>query len=210
MSPSGLRVHRDLAAALRTHAARSAAATGPLSRTSTMQRASVAEVSSDGTTITTADGIPALRLASYTTPTVGDVIQIASTATGAWVALGRLAAAADSGAWAVLPAGTNYAPLSGYQAPTCRKQGDAVHLRGSYTKPGSGVTIAYGDVFAVLPAGYWPPADTDITLVINQGTQGATYGTCRGIVRAATGNIEHRGPSSGNFISIPPMTLWTT
>jgi|GEM_PF-2943250 len=206
--PSGLRVHRNLAAALRQHAARSAATTGPLSRTSTIQRATVASVSSDSTVVTTADGIPALRLASYTAPATGDVIQIASTATGAWVALGRLAATADSGTWTALPAGTGYTALSGYQTPQYRVVGDTVQLRGSYSKGTS--TVTYGDVFAVLPAQCRPPADTDVTLVCNQGSSGATNGACRGIIRAATGNIEHRGPTAGSFVSIPPMNLWTT
>jgi hypothetical protein len=93
---SGQSSTRVLAAALRRHAARSAATTGPLSRTATVQRAVVASLSADQTVVTTADGVPAIRLAAYAAPAVGDVIQMASTATGAWVALGRLAAATDA------------------------------------------------------------------------------------------------------------------
>lgn len=197
---------RRAARALATAGKRTAAAT-PLVRGADWRTAIVASISSNGT-ITTTDGIPARRIQPYSYPAVGDRVVISRNGAGNWIALGVLGT--GTGAWVTIPAGTGYTALSGYQAPTCRVSGDRVDLRGSYSKPGTGVTIVYGDVFATLPAGYRPAADTDITLVINQGTSGATYGTCRGIVRAATGNIEHRGPNNGSFISIPPMTLWTT
>lgn len=80
---------RDLARALKQQAA--ATATQEV-RGTPSRRAVVASVGTDGT-VTTTDGITALRLGNYANPVVGDVVALAGSASGSWVALDRLAAA---------------------------------------------------------------------------------------------------------------------
>ncbi|WP_266816299.1 hypothetical protein OG298_45505 (plasmid) [Streptomyces sp. NBC_01005] len=203
MTKSSLVSTRDLAGALRRQTVRTGSVT-PSVRGSDWRRAVVNTVGTDGT-ITTTDGIVALRAEAYRAPAIGDIIRISVSSSGAAVAEGRYAAAGDD--WTALPPASGFTAASGYQAPQYRRTGDEVRLRGSFTK---GSTLVYGDVFATLPAGARPPADTDILLVCSQGANGATYGACRGIVRAATGAIEYRGPAVSTLVGLPPMTIWTT
>ncbi|MFE9886884.1 hypothetical protein [Streptomyces scopuliridis] len=195
----------DLAAGL-VQAARIAGAADPHVRGADWRTAVVTAVNGDGTV--NVGTIRARRLeAAYPSPAVGDQIAITQSGNKNWLAFGRTAGgSASNGAWTALGFGTGYSAAAGYQAPQYRIVGDAVHLRGSFTKSS---TLGYGDVFATLPAGVRPLADTDVLLVCSQGTNGATYGACRGILRAATGAIEYRGPASGTFVALPPTVLWT-
>lgn len=75
------------------------------------RRATVATVAADGT-ITTTDGITALRMAAYSRPAPGDVVILAQGITGAWYALDRIASGADSVGdmlWALKPTSTSRA-----------------------------------------------------------------------------------------------------
>lgn len=194
---------RVLAGALRRHAAQTGATT-PAVHGSDWRRAVVDTVGTDGT-VTTTDGITALRAETYRAPAVGDVIRVSVSSAGAAVAEGRYAASGDG--WTALPFGAGFSAAAGYQPPQYRRTGDEVRLRGSFTKSS---TLAYGDVFTTLPSGTRPPVDTDLLLVCSQGTSGATYGACRGIVRASTGAIEYRGPAVSTLVGLSPMTIWTT
>ncbi|MFJ7998931.1 hypothetical protein ACIQ7D_17545 [Streptomyces sp. NPDC096310] len=194
----------DLAAEL-IQASRTAGAADPQVRGADWRTGTVTSVNVDGTV--TIGAIRARRIPdAYPSPVVGDWIVISQSGTGNWIAHGRLASAtASNGAWAGLGFGTGYSAASGYQAPQYRVIGDTVHLRGSFTKSS---TLGYGDVLTTLPVGARPNSDTDIVLICSQGTNGATYGACRGILRASTGAIEYRGPASGTLVALPPTPLW--
>lgn len=69
-------------------------ASTPSVRGSNWHRAVVATVGSDGT-VTTTDGIVALRTESYHAPLVGDIIRVSISSTGSCVAEGRMATAPD-------------------------------------------------------------------------------------------------------------------
>ena len=89
MTKPGPSVHRDLAYALRQQAKRTGEQT-PTVRGADWRQATVTAVGTDGTV--TADGIKCRCLASYQTPTVGDVAVISQSSNGNWIALNRLAA----------------------------------------------------------------------------------------------------------------------
>lgn len=75
------------------------------------RRAVVATVGADGT-VTTVDGIVALRMESYQRPAIGDVVTLTQSVTGAWYALGRIASGPDSvgdALWAYKTASTSRA-----------------------------------------------------------------------------------------------------
>lgn len=85
--------------------------TTPAVRGSDWYRAQVAAVGTDGT-ITTTDGVIALRDEAYQAPAVGDIIRVTVSSAGAAVALGRYAGStASDGAW------TNIPLLTGFTTP---------------------------------------------------------------------------------------------
>ncbi|MFE9855613.1 hypothetical protein [Streptomyces sp. NPDC005780] len=80
-------------------------------RGSDWYRAVVDTVGADGT-VTTTDGIIALRDEAYQAPAVGDIIRVTVSSAGAAVALGRYAGAtASNGGWTSIPV------LSGFTTP---------------------------------------------------------------------------------------------
>lgn len=83
-----------LVGGLRQQTVKAGAATASV-RGSNWHRTVVATVGTDGT-VTTTDGIVALRDESYQAPKVGDVIRVSISSTGSCVAEGRLAVAADA------------------------------------------------------------------------------------------------------------------
>lgn len=101
---------RSLVAALRRQAVR-AGTTTPTVRGSDWYRAVVATVGTDGT-VTTTDGIIALRDEAYQAPVVGDIIRVTVSSAGSAVALGRYAGStASNGEW------TNIPLLAGFTTP---------------------------------------------------------------------------------------------
>lgn len=197
-------VHRDLAWALKQQATRVGEQSTSV-RGADWQLAVVTAVNADGTLA--ASGIPSIRrLARVTDPAVGDTIVITQNSAGNWLALGKLATSA--GEWTALPLTSGFSPAPGYITPSYRVVGGReVHLRGSATKS---TTLVSGDVWAVLPPGVRPTTDMDIVMGMTHGTNGANFGACRGIIRAATGNIEYRGPSVSTLVFLSPMSFWTT
>jgi hypothetical protein len=190
-------VHRDLAWALNSRPSGPASSRRPCAAP-TGRLAVITAVNSDGTLA--ASGIPSIRrLSRFTDPVVGDTIVISQNSLGNWVALGKLATSANE--WTPLPLASGFTAVSGYFAPAYRAVGGReVQLRGSANKS---TTLVSGDVWAVLPAGVRPTADLDIVMGMTHGTNGTNFGACRGIIRAATGNIEYRGPS----VSHPRLPL---
>lgn len=79
-------------------------ATG-VARGTPARRAVVASVSADSTTVTTTDGIQALRMVTYQAPTAGDTIVLTQSTTGAWYAMDRIASTTDAD-----PGWTSYTP----------------------------------------------------------------------------------------------------
>lgn len=195
-------VHRDLAWALKQQAQRAGEQSTSV-RGADWRLAVVTAINADGTLA--ADGIPSVRrLARVTDPVVGDTIVISQNSSGNWLALGKLATAA--GEWTALPLSAGFSPVAGYFAPSYRIIGGReVQLRGSANKSS---TLVSGDVWAVLPAGVRPVTDMDIVMGMTHGTTGTNFGACRGIVRAATGNIEYRGPSTSTLVFLSPMSFW--
>lgn len=102
--------NRGMAGSLKRQTIRTGAAT-PAVRGSDWYRAQVATVGPDGT-ITTTDGVIALRDEAYQAPAVGDIIRVTVSSAGAAVALGRYAGtAAPAGTW------TNIPLLTGFTTP---------------------------------------------------------------------------------------------
>ncbi|MEV4783969.1 hypothetical protein AB0K53_00695 [Streptomyces tuirus] len=95
MTKPGPSMHRDLAWALKQQARRTGERS-PKVRGSDWRMATVTAVAADGTI--TADGVTARRMESYQSPTVGDLIVMAQSSSGSWIAHGRLSAGIDS-AW---------------------------------------------------------------------------------------------------------------
>ncbi|BBB01082.1 hypothetical protein RVR_8333 [Actinacidiphila reveromycinica] len=85
---------RRAARALATAGKRKAAA-APLVRGADWRTATVATVGTDGT-ITTTDGIPARRMASYSHPAAGDRVVISRSGSGNWRAEGLLVHSTDT------------------------------------------------------------------------------------------------------------------
>jgi hypothetical protein len=197
-------VHRDLAWALKQQAQRAGEQSTSV-RGADWQTAVITAVNSDGTLA--ASGIPSIRrLSRFTDPVVGDTIVISQNSLGNWVALGKLATSANE--WTPLPLASGFTAVSGYFAPAYRAVGGReVQLRGSANKS---TTLVSGDVWAVLPAAVRPTADLDIVMGMTHGTNGSNFGACRGIIRAATGNIEYRGPSVSTLVFLSPMSFWTS
>ncbi|MFD7861877.1 hypothetical protein [Streptomyces sp. NPDC059783] len=101
---------RQLAGALRRQNADAAASSAAV-RGSDWFRAVVGTVGTDGT-ITTTDGVVALRTETYQAPVVGDIIRVTVSSAGAAVALGRYAGTtASNGGWTSIPL------LSGFTTP---------------------------------------------------------------------------------------------
>jgi hypothetical protein len=94
---------KDLAWAVAQRAKR-AGEQAPTVRGSNWRLATVTAV---GDGIVTADSISCRRLESYSGPAVGDVIVISQSASGNWIAHGRLAAAADQ-AWTTASLATGF------------------------------------------------------------------------------------------------------
>lgn len=82
----------DLTRALRKNAGQVAAST---TRGTPSRRSVVDTVGTDGT-ITTTDGITALRKEAYRDPAVGDVVTLSQSVTGAWYTDGRISSGADA------------------------------------------------------------------------------------------------------------------
>jgi hypothetical protein len=145
---------RQLATALRQHAARSAATTGPLAGAASVRRTVVASISTDTTKVTTTDGIPALRLASYPVPTVGDVILTVTTITGAVVAVGRYPAASED-VWLPLPLASGWTAFgSPYWPPSyCLHSDGTASLCGLAKAPASVTGTTTVGTLPVIPAG---------------------------------------------------------
>ncbi|MFF3998511.1 hypothetical protein ACFYX8_35045 [Streptomyces cyaneofuscatus] len=120
----------------------------------------MAAVGSTGT-ITTADGVIALRDERYQAPAVGDVIRVTISPSGAAVAEGRMVAAtAPTGQWTAIPLAAGFTtPHSGsgsarYRVVTVAGQ-DRVELQGSVDPPSA---IAAQTAWSTaLPAGARPP-----------------------------------------------------
>ncbi|WP_406325778.1 hypothetical protein OG784_12730 [Streptomyces sp. NBC_01617] len=113
---SGQAATQALAAALKRHAAQ-VGKTTPAVRGSDWYRAVVATVGTDGT-VTTTDGIVALRDEAYQAPAVGDIIRVTVSSAGAAVALGRYAGAtAPNGAWTDIPLLAGFTTPSGIFGP---------------------------------------------------------------------------------------------
>lgn len=156
---------RVLAAALRRQAARTGAAT-PAVRGSDWHRAVVATVGTDGT-ITTVDGITALRDERYQAPAPGDVIRISIASNGSAVAEGRLAdAAAPAGTW-VSPAlaagytnGASSTPVLGNVQYRKVSIGGVVFVqwRGGCSWTTSGTPPLTGLILSVVLAATYRPA----------------------------------------------------
>lgn len=113
---SGQAATQALAAALRRHATQ-VGKTTPAVRGSDWYRAVVATVGTDGT-VTTTDGIVALRDEAYQAPVVGDIIRVTVSSAGAAVALGRYAGpTASNGAWTDIPLLAGFTTPSGIFGP---------------------------------------------------------------------------------------------
>lgn len=113
---SGQAATQALAAALRRQAAQ-VGKTTPAVRGSDWYRAVVATVGTDGT-VTTTDGIVALRDEAYQAPAVGDIIRVTVSSAGAAVALGRYAGAtASNGVWTDIPLLAGFTTPSGIFGP---------------------------------------------------------------------------------------------
>lgn len=109
MTASSHTAARTLAGALRRQILQTGSNT-PSVRGADWHRAVVNTVGTNGT-ITTTDGVVALRAETYQAPVVGDIIRISISSSGAAVAEGRLAAAtAPNSAWTALT------PASGFTA----------------------------------------------------------------------------------------------
>lgn len=101
---------RGIASSLKRQAVRTGATT-PSVRGSDWYRAVVDTVGTDGT-VTTTDGIIALRDEAYQAPVVGDIIRVTVSSAGSAVALGRYAGStASNGEW------TNIPLLTGFTTP---------------------------------------------------------------------------------------------
>jgi hypothetical protein len=158
---------RQLATALRQHAARSAATTGPLAGAASVRRAVVASISTDTTKVTTTDGIPALRLASYPVPTVGDVILTVTTVTGAVVAVGRYPAASED-VWLPLPLASGWTAFGGaYWPPSYCIHGDGTASLCGLAKAPASVTGT--TTVGTLPAGAIPASRPHFPTEVNSG-----------------------------------------
>ncbi|NED31127.1 hypothetical protein [Streptomyces sp. SID8499] len=145
-------VHRDLAWALKQQAAR-VGTTTPAVRGADWRLATVSIVNSDGTLeVQEAPGITIRRLASYTTPLVGDVIVISQSSSGNWLACGRTAASGT--AWTPITLASGWAPNASYYTPAYRLWGDGTaSLCGLAFMTG---TLTSGTVAATLPAAARP------------------------------------------------------
>lgn len=155
---SGQAATQALAAALKRHAAQ-VGKTTPAVRGSDWYRAVVATVGTDGT-VTTTDGIVALRDEAYQAPVVGDIIRVTVSSAGAAVALGRYAGpTASNGAWTDIPLLANFTtPFNvfgpaQYRLVTVAGSG-RVELRGSVACTTD--VIAQTPFSAALPAGCRP------------------------------------------------------
>ena len=173
---------RQLADAL-TGAALEAGANSPRVRGADWRLAEVTTVNADGTVI--ADGITVRRLESYALPAVGDVIVIAQSSAGNWVAEGRLAT--DPGGWTALTLASGYInPGHGYTASYLRA-GRRIWMRGRIGRTG-GVTIPNNTTIFTVPVAIRPIDDLDngFAVVRDATTYPATLRvdiTVTGIVR---------------------------
>jgi hypothetical protein len=190
----------DLVDALHAEAVR-AGTDAPSVRGANWQTATVTAVATDGTL--TAAGISGIRrLERFTDPVVSETIVIAQSATGAWIAIDRLATSV--GEWTALGFAAGFSAAAGYQVPQYRQIGRTVHIRGSFTKS---TTLVSGDVFTTLPTAIRPAVDHDMVIGGSHGTNGTNFGAFRGILRT-NGTFEYRGPSVSTLVFIPPTTYW--
>ena len=137
----------------------------PAVRGGDWRTATVATLGTDGT-ITTTDGIPARRAATYEGPLVGDLVRISQSSMGSWIADGRLVP--PSGDDWLAPALTSpWANFgSGYQPVRYRlyANGD-VAIEGVV---GTGATSVSGtSTVFTLPAGCRPAATQMVDQVMN-------------------------------------------
>ncbi|NML55408.1 hypothetical protein HHL19_16695 [Streptomyces sp. R302] len=154
---------RDLAAALRRSAV-TAGADEPSVRGSDWRLATVATVGTNGT-VTTADGIIARRLQSYTGPAVDDLIVITRSSAGSWLAAGKLESGNDS--WTALTLAAGWAPQGNYYVPAYRLYSDGTAgLSGMAVLSGA---LASGTVVTTLPTVARPAAQVRFTAQVAIG-----------------------------------------
>ncbi|MFE9777688.1 hypothetical protein ACFYPA_05975 [Streptomyces sp. NPDC005775] len=137
-----------------------AGATTPSVRGSDWYRAVVDTVGTDGT-VTTTDGVIALRDEAYQAPSAGDIIRVTVSSAGAAVALGRYAGAtAPNGGWTSIPLLTGFTTPRAIFGPAEYRiitiaGSDRVELRGSVSCTTAVTTqTAFS---SALPAAAWPP-----------------------------------------------------
>ncbi|MGY4902577.1 hypothetical protein [Streptomyces sp. 900116325] len=195
---SGQAATQALAAALRRHATQ-VGTTTPAVRGSDWYRAVVATVGTDGT-VTTTDGIVALRDEAYQAPAVGDIIRVTVSSAGAAVALGRYAGAtASNAAWTDIPLLTGFTTpfnLFGpaqYRLVTVAGSG-RVELRGSVACTTD--VIAQTPFAAALPAAARPSYAR--TWTVRRQSSSDTKGVTAAEVSAA-GVLQIHGLTTPNY-----------
>jgi hypothetical protein len=155
---------QSIADAIAQMAVEQTAAT-PAVRRGDWRTAVVAALGTDGT-VSTTDGIVARRAAVYEAPLVGDLIRLAQSGAGSWVADGRLTPTGGDG-WLTPALTSPWANFgSGYQAARYRLYacGD-VAIEGVV---GTGATSVTGtSAVFTLPAGCWPTATQMVGQVMN-------------------------------------------
>ncbi|WP_405944762.1 hypothetical protein [Streptomyces sp. NBC_00932] len=191
---------REMAAALKRQVVKTGSTTASV-RGSDWHRAVVAAVGIDGT-ITTADGIVALRDERYQAPAVGDIIRVSISSSGSCAALGRLAGTtAPTGAWTPIPLASGFTtPHSGmaaaqYRVITVAGQG-RVELQGGVDATTAVTTQTSWSI--ALPAAARPGV---LRTFVGRRNYGATT------VGAIAIEISTGGVLSV-FGSNPPTTTW--
>lgn len=200
MTKSAHTATRELAAGLRRQAVRAGTST-PAVRGASWHRAVVDTVQSTGT-VTTTDGVVALRAEAYQAPASGDIIRVSISANGAAVAEGRLAAAtAPTGAWTPIPLASGFTtPHTGlasaqYRVITVAGQG-RVELQGGIDA--TTAVIAQTSWSTAMPVAARPPF---IRTVVCRRNYSATS------IGAIAVEISTAGIFSV-FGSNPPSTTW--
>lgn len=129
------------------------------------RRSVVATVGTDGT-ITTTDGITAMRLAHYASPAVDDVISLTQTVAGGWIATDLYAAPGLTG-WQPLTLASGWMPQGTYWPPSYRLEADGTASLCGLAQINGALTA--GATIATLPAAATPAKQVRVTVQVATG-----------------------------------------
>lgn len=166
----------------------------PSARGSDWRQAVVDTVGTDGT-VTTTDDVIARRLATYLSPTVGDVIVVSVSGSGQWLAHGRLASGASG--WTTLPLASGWTAHASFYTPAYRLNGD-----GTASLCGLAETtnaLAAGATVATLPTEARPAKRVRVTVEIAGGVLGVMTILTTGVITLDDPTAAIPGAGSSKF-----------